>query len=685
MIRPILAFLTLCVAAFVLAPTVASVHEKVDRMNVQRETPWQIFKWIREPNPPPIGRPDCKYEERHLVSEVDDWPERIRKSENFTLGGSVKVEEEDLRPIYDVKVDLFLNETKEEPGIHIATLTTGLDGRFVVQTSLPFDSPATNYHIVAHAHEKLVGCKRFLEHWSDPEMQVVSRTTIVWDAVEHAVVTRPFDLSGTVYDVVRAPVRNVTVDVTLDGKTVPVTTDGNGRFLLNHTAPTAGERTARAAWKGDEYYEASAAETRFSVKPEDVDLDEPITILRSTETPVRGRVYLPADVASGPITLTFHGFEAATCAECDAASTAQVTPDADGAFVATLVVPATQTPGPVSIAVSGGGLKRTYDANASLIATTRIALVVEGTGLFRKDYRANVTLTDEAGVPLEADVGILGPDGWRGGRTDGDGVLLVSAKAPCGSHDLTAVYNGTQYLQPATAVQTARVCGILAFIPPWLLAVPWWVWPLVALAAWIGWTIYRGARQRYAPILTSGPPLTVAFTEPTDAAAGYASVGERIVATAFLEAPLPDGHSLRMGVARAMEERPLDADLRAHWEVVPTKLGELPVRAEIVDAKGRVVTRRTMPLRVVQYAEEIERRYLALRKGTGATEDVTPREFEAWLRKRAPMLDAGVARRLVRIFEEADYSPRAAGRADFSAYLEAEAGVQEVAQDAALA
>jgi hypothetical protein len=57
---------------------------------------------------------------------------------------------------------------------------------------------------------------------------------------------------------------------------------------------------------------------------------------------------------------------------------------------------------------------------------------------------------------------------------------------------------------------------------------------------------------------------------------------------------------------------------------------------------------------------------------------VSPREFESWLRARTPDLDAAVVSRLVGVFEEADYGPRDAGRAELVAYLEAEAALPEV-------
>jgi hypothetical protein len=264
-------------------------------------------------------------------------------------------------------------------------------------------------------------------------------------------------------------------------------------------------------------------------------------------------------------------------------------------------------------------------------------------------------------------------------RTDAAGVLTFSATAPaCGRTPLVAHFDGQGAYQASSDGRTVLVCGYLAFIPPWLAIIPWWGWALLALAALAAYLAFPRLRDRYATTISRGPALTILATEPTDGEAGLASVGETFGATAFLEAPLPDGHRLRMGTHDHMEELPIDAELRARWLHVADRQGEFTVRADILDGRGRVVTRRTIVLRAVRYAEEIESRYLALRKAKGMHAAVSPREFETWLRERSPDLDPHVARRLVAVFEEADYGPREAGRQELLEYLAAEGSLTEV-------
>lgn len=676
----------MCVAAFLLAPTVASVHQKVEDLNFQRDTGIHLFKWWDEPTPN-MPFPDCGGGNKDLYSEITRWPPKIRKDEPFELLGVVQSEQDGRTGVGTIEVDIFLNETKTEPGIFLGRTESNAGGQVILSTSVPFDLEAQHYHIVMHAKQKRIGCQLYREHWSDPEVDVLSGTAIVLAPPEHPVVGRAVELDGRLLDAVGAPVRNATVNFTIAGKTTKLTTDEGGAFKVPYTPDKAGNVTYSAEFKGSRFYDPSKNETKMLVAEEAFVLDvQTIAILRSQATTLTGHVYVADSVRKPTFTIDFDGINVTTCPECAPADTHEVPLGEDGAFSFTFTVPDTEPAGVHSIDVSGGGLKKSYTYSAALDVPAVLTVEADGVGLFSRGYEARVTLADEAGRPLAAlPVATLTPNGWVENATASDGTLALSGSSDCGARTVQARFNGTAGIRPAEAQDEVLVCGFLAFIPSWLLAVPWWVWPLALLAALVAWQLARGWRQRYAPIITGGPALTVLFTEPADDAAGYATIGEAIVATAFLAEPLPDGHRLRMGMHGGTEELPLDAELRAHLRIVPDKLGPIHVRAEVVDPKGRVVSRRTAQLKVVRYAEEIEHRYLALRAEHGASEAVTPREFERWLHERAPGLDPALARRLVHVFEEADYSPRVAGRAEFAAYLAAEGGVQEVAADATLA
>ena len=686
LLRPVLAFLTLCLAAFLLAPTVASVHHKVEDLSFDRETPFHLWRWSPKP-PPTMPFPNCGGAPRHLYSEITQWPTKIRKDEPFTLRGVTQSEEDGRLGVGTIKVDIFLNDTKSEPGVWLGEVESDAGGVFSLSTTVPFDLQAEHYHIVAHAKGKRISCTDYLEHWSDPEVDVLSKATLLFDEAQHPVVGRQVNLTGRLVDSVGGPIKNATLTMSIGGKRMNVSTDDEGAFVIPYVPEKAGELDWTGEYKGSDYYDPAKNATEILVQEEDLVLHGlPLVLLRSSESTISGNLYVADAARKSTLTIDFDGFSAATCAGCPANDTHVVPLNDDGSFAFTFIVPPTDAPGLYTVDVAGGGLKKTYTFNATLEAPSVLAIHANGTGLFTKGYEARAVLTDETGAPLVGHtVELILPAGTTTNTTDANGTIALSGTASCGASTAHANYAGADGIRAARAQDDLFVCGFLAFIPWWLLAIPWWVWPIALVAALVAWQLARGWRQKYAPIISGGPALTLAFTEPADEASGYATIGEAIVATAFLEEPLPDGHRLRIGTFRDIAEVPLDAELRAHWRVVPDKLGEIAVRAEVLDPRGRVVSRRTAHLHVVRYAEEIEHRYLALRKEHGHSEAVTPREFERWIHEQAPGLDPGVVRRLVHVFEEADYSPRVAGRAEFAAYLAAEGGVKEVAPDATLA
>lgn len=689
MLRPLVAFGALALAAFLLAPTVLSVHEGVEEQHIIREFPWQLWKWGQKIQPPDIIPPDCDQRDEPLYSEVTKWPERILKNATFEMGGIVNAPGEQDRGIFGVRVDLFLNETKSEPGIFLGQTRTDAAGNFLLNGTFPYDLQATKYHLVAHAHTTTHGCVDYLEHWSDPEMEVTSPTRIEWDLPRNPVVGHETAISGWLLDAVGGPVREADVELILDGgRKVDVETDANGRFTLPWTPEDSGNITVEAEYDGNKYYSPAKADETLKVLDEDVVLrgvpGDTVELLRGQPTELRGQVFLAKGREPGTMTLDFDGIKVKPCAACEASSSIEVTPDDEGNFTAWLLVGPDQPLGPFEMVFRGGGLDKGRAYEGAAYGTIALTVESSATNWFAEEYEARVTAHDDTGAPAVGMVAVEGPDGWREVDPDEQGQFSYVASAECGSHPVRAVHNGTDYLRPAIAQSEVSVCPWMAFVPPFLFAVPWWGWALIVTGLAAAYFLGRRLHDRYATVIARGPPLALAFSEPSDAAAGIVGVGEAATITVYLEEALPEGYALRVGTFRRLERVEPGPDLRASWTLVPDKLGDFAIRGEIVDRKGRVVTRRTSTLRVVKYAQEIESRHLALRRATMGDEagPVTPREFQRWLVQRAPGLDPVVARRLVRLFEEADYGPRDVGRRELLAYIEAEAAVPEVMPDA---
>lgn len=682
MLRPLVAFAAIALAALVLAPTVASVGADLNALHIKRDNLIHLWKWV-DPHSvqPPSSK--CQQVSYQLESEVTLFPERLEKSQPYVIGGHV-LEQKSKEPVPGDKVDVFLNETKSKPGVPLGSATTDAKGQWRLNGTLPFTLQAQHYHIVAHAQPKTVGCRDYLEHWSDPEMNVTARSTLALQGPWSSIAGQNVTLSGTLTDEVGGPIRHQQVALSFGGKSYNVNTDEEGRFALSIVPPALGTMKVRASFAGNVFYSASQAESELTVLDETVTLNglfpkDTLQLYRSRPLALEGHVYLKANATPGPVKLTFSGVQVRACESCPAVTSLDATPTPEGLFSLKIVADGAQPPGKFTLSVTGGGLKKPAPFNGTLTIPTTLALQASEGGRGSKAYNGSATLSDDQGPMAGVPLAILTPTGWATGKTDAQGQLAFRGEASaCGPADVTAYYNATEGRQPSVASQRVSICGATLAESTLGFLLPWWAWALLVLAPLAGWYAYHRLRHRYAATISDGPPLTLAFASPRDAASGIVSLGEAASLAAFLEAPLPEGYGLRMGSAERMEDVEPNG-LEAQITLVADAWGEIPVRAEIVDPRGRVVTRRTRVLRVVKYAEEIERRYRALQADHERSGRVTPHEFEAWLRARHPSLDPAIARRLIHVFEEADYGPRSAGRPELIAFLEAESRVQEVA------
>jgi hypothetical protein len=477
------------------------------------------------------------------------------------------------------------------------------------------------------------------------------------------------------------PIANQNVTVRLLGNLTRVTTDAGGDFSVTWHPEQAGNVTVNGTFAGNRYYNGTSNQTIVDVLPEDVQLaSAPVTLVRSQPATVSGQVFLAKSARSGPVTLTFSGVQVVPCAGCAPTSTLQVTTDAGGNFTVNVTAPPPQSGATFTLDVTGGGLQQHHVFNGTLTVPVTLALDAHGNGLFSLGWHATARAVDETGKSAPGNVTFLTPDGWASPPQAADGSFAVQGHSSCGKRPLDAYYNGTGAFAAQQRSDTVLVCGFLAFLPPWLLAMPWWGWLLVALAALLAWAVGTTLYRKHAPTLSRGPAMTLALERlpGDDGPPDIVGVGERVRLVAALPDGLPRDHRLRMGPTGRLVPPPAAPQPTAPFiELEAEDRGDWALRAEILDARGRVVTRRTVTLRVVRYAEEIERRYRALKRSQvgSSSEVVSPREFEAWLRQQDAALDAATAQRLVGVFEEADYSPREAGRPEFLAFLKAELGL----------
>ncbi len=685
MLRIVLVFAALALAASLTAPSIVGVHDAIEGLDVRRDIRLNLWKWDTESDVPiPSAPAGCSPSPVATESEVTEWPTRMKKEENVTLGGHVIVPTEAKRGLEGIQVDVFLNETKNAPGVFLGTATTDGKGRFFLVTQFPAGLAADRYHIVAHSYEVFRDCKKYLEHWSDPEMDVTSETRIVLDTPETVVLKRSVDVTGVVLDSVGAPVKNERVQLTIGTRKVEVSTDETGRFLYASTPERAGVVTIRARFPGTSHYGDSAAETSVVIVGEDVripaaETDQGLVFVRSAPASIEGQVLLPPkSTLAADATITLEGFSVVPCEGCAATRQLPLQIDPEGGFRVDFVVPPTTPAGEYSFTVSGGGLKTAVPFEARVVVPITIDLNLEPGGDFEQRFHGTGRLLDEGGNGVRATILLSTARGDVPLETAADGTVTFSVESDCGRQYARLWYNGSENTQPATTTQNVVVCPLAGWLSP--LGIPLWMWATALVVMIVGAYLARRMWRQRSPFLTAGPEMELLIQTPDDEAQGLVGLGERVVAVMQLVEPLPEGHRIRVGL-QGSEEEVATEGLQAHAELHAARHGRRAVRAEILDARGRVVTRRTAWVRIVRYAEEIEERYRAFKRehASDTAESVSPREFEAWLAVNAPHIDMATAQRLVAVFEEADYSPREATRVELLHYLRAEARVKGVA------
>jgi hypothetical protein len=104
-------------------------------------------------------------------TNVTGWPARWTRGQTITISGNV-VSRESGAPVPGTTVDIYLNNSKSQPGTLLGTATTNGDGVWTYSGTAPSDVRPQSYSIVAHA----TGSGAYLPSWSDPSTSVYANT-----------------------------------------------------------------------------------------------------------------------------------------------------------------------------------------------------------------------------------------------------------------------------------------------------------------------------------------------------------------------------------------------------------------------------------------------------------------------------------------------------------------------------
>jgi hypothetical protein len=663
-----------------LVPTVNEVAFSLQRLSEAR---------TQGTGPPPPGaapsEPPVPPILIDTLTNITESPEQARKGQAVEARGTV-LRAEDERPAAGVKVDVYLNITKESPGIKVAEATTGPDGVWVapldLQGILPHD-----YQLVAGARITPINATHgWNVSWSDPPLRITSPTNLALEAPERAPMGAAVPVKAVLTDGLGEPVRGEQVEVVLpDGRVVRGRTDVQGAFVANATFASPGQHAVEARFAGSDHLEAARANATIEALDLVLEVPARVEVVRGEALRLPGRVVAggnPLPDAEVLLALDFiallHDDHRDGSADLVHPHTLRSRTGPDGQFLLEAPVAASSPPGawPAFAGLSGG-----VGTPLEVVVQARTALALDAPRDLTAQSAPKVRLTDDLGVPLLGRVVHLAavrPDGRTiaqgQGATDAQGMAAIPLDLR-GAAGQQVVLRATFQGEPGYLPSEARADATVA-----------WALPLEALAVLLlllaGGGAYAWHRRRLALLVPPGPGLHLEFPDiapdlPLVWAPGV-PLAVRVAHRDLAGQPLA-GAPVELRLGQARYEVRTDAHGMVEVEAVLPIEGAHDLAASVPARLGMPPAHAAATLRAVDYRAEVGREYTAFRdhlhaRGLDVDRHTAPLELEAVLAAQGPLpedLDP-----MLRALEVASWSGRPFHRADYVRYVRHQAKVR---------
>ena len=625
---------------------------------------------------------------QNTVTNITQWPSRIRRQVAFTVGGTVDTLAGE--PVNGMTVEVFVNETKEHGGTKIGVSETRL-GEFQAEVLIPAALDLGAYQLLARA----VPNDDFNESWSDPDITVFSSGGLELTGPSQVPVDVEATFRGRVSEDTDAGASDREVQVTIDGTpTLSVITGPAGRFSFTKSFSDHGAHWVAVELKGQDLLLDNSVQLDFEViLPTETTISTPVLVEVGQEFRATGGLmgargepiagdYLTVQVGNSPAQSTLT--------------------DDSGAFEFTSKV---DNAGEFLVRAEFGGDAPVLPskATARLVARHVIRLTLDApTGLGESDdvtFRGRVTsetlspigllelsIDDSAGNQLA--IVTTGKDG-RFELSVPDSEALVAGP-------VTFQYDGDDLTMPSSAFLTVPIAAAVAF--NWLM---WLGIPAASVVVIVGgfagrriWAprllaVFRRRnvpRQRDSPE-AGGPDgeeaatelslvqLEIQFLQQAQDLPDVWGLGEEVV----IEVGVVDsedhpmvGATVAVSVSTGGSETQLITDdagkCTTTW--ITQELGEYVVSAQLRTDEGGRDPSTARSLRVVDFREEVVRLYnsfldWAKERTTSISEQSTPREVELVLVEEGLPIDQRCLGQLISRFEEADYSEHPIARRQY--------------------
>lgn len=655
-------------------------------------------------------------------------PDPFEKGATVRVEGTVATADGLDEPVRALRVDLYLNatgQTAEEtiddilsgrprsrvgPKV-VGTGTTDATGAFAIDLKVPSSLATGTYALRAHGVGRRDVDRAFQSTYSDPvDVRVFARTTLALDAPSTEGKGAPFVARATVLDAAGAPVAGAPVELTIDGeRALDARTDARGRARFRLTLNDTGRHALEATFPGTDTLGASQGSRAIEITRDAISIDPEIVVNRGDAWRLEGALLGDGEPVPGEtVVVRPVGWPLVREDSGETALALTLTTDAAGRFAIDVRVPPAASVGALPLALESvdRGLRKVATVTILAQPLLRIAAPSVAYGDLAADWRAVVTLTDDAGAPIEdapIAIAFAAATGERpilvSVRTNSTGAassaLPLGSDLPEGAYVVRATYGGSDALAgastsvnltmragspPGPGVGRALAAGALVLA--------------VAAAAGASWAArrrgltLRGATTRalVAAGLRSRARVKLAFPAIVPPLPDAWTPGEPLVARATLERERREGREpvagaeivlelLRDGRVLATERARTDGTGTATAILpFPTDEGSLLVRARSRGGRRALAAEAVRPVRAADYRREVEREHRAFvahaaRLGAPVSAASSPREAESALARWAPLASAADLETIASTFEVLVFTERPVSRREFAAFV----------------
>ena len=179
-----------------------------------------------------------------------------------------------------MKVLIYLTDEKSIPKHEAGQGKTNDNGVFSLTCKVPDEANVGTNHVLAHA----LGNKTYSESWSDPEIEIYSKSKLDLEPTESIGINSVFNITGSLKDDSDQPITNKDIHIYWNDSYLGQTeTNETGIFLYQYTPTKLGGCNLTAIFNGDKYLNSSQDSLYIYVK----DISTQITLTLSKSQVLR--------------------------------------------------------------------------------------------------------------------------------------------------------------------------------------------------------------------------------------------------------------------------------------------------------------------------------------------------------------------------------------------------------------